>query len=72
MKTITIIAAALLIAPPAIAKTVVVKPHVTKQGTYKPASFRTSPNSTKIDNYSSKPNSNPFTGKKGSVDPFKR
>lgn len=72
MKTIAIIAAALLMASPAIAKTVVVKPHVTKQGTYKPTSYRTSPNSTKIDNYSSKPNSNPYTGKKGTVDPFKK
>ena len=71
MKTITIIATALLIASPAFAKTVVVKPHVTKQGTYKPASYRTSPNGTKIDNFSTKGNINPYTGKSGTVDPFK-
>ena len=72
MKTIAIIAATLFIASPAIAKTVVVKPHVTKQGTYKPVSFRTSPNATKIDNFGSKPNTNPYTGKKGTVDPYKK
>ncbi len=33
--------------------------------------FRTSPNSFKFDNYSAKGNYNPFTGKKGTVDPFK-
>jgi len=72
MKTAILILTTILIASPVFAKTVVVKPHVTKQGTYKPTSYRTSPNSTKIDNFSSKPNSNPYTGKKGNVDPFKR
>lgn len=71
MKTITIIATALLIASPAVAKTVSVKPHITKQGVYKPPSYRTAPNNTKIDNFSSKPNVNPYTGKSGTVDPYK-
>ena len=33
--------------------------------------YKTSPNKTKLDNYSSKYNYNPFTGKKGYVNPFK-
>ena len=54
------------------AKTVSVK------GYYKPStmkyvapSYRTSPNKTKLDNYSTKGNYNPFTGKKGTANPYK-
>jgi hypothetical protein len=35
-------------------------------GTYVAPSYRSSPNSYKIDNYSSKGNYNPYSGKKGS------
>jgi uncharacterized protein YpmB len=34
-------------------------------GTYVAPSYRTSPNATKIDNYSTKGNYNPYTGKVG-------
>lgn len=51
---------------------------VNVRGYYKPSSgryiapsIRTSPNKTKIDNYSTKGNYNPFTGKKGTVKPYK-
>ena len=71
MKTIAIIATIIFIASPVLAKPVSVKPHVTKQGIYKPPSYRTSPNSTKMDNYSTKGNFNPYTGKSGTVDPYK-
>lgn len=54
------------------AKTVRVK------GYYKPSisryvapSYRTAPNHSRFDNYSTKGNLNPFTGKKGTVSPFK-
>ena len=40
-------------------------------GRYIQPHYKTSPNKTKIDNYSSKYNYNPYTGKKGTVDPFK-
>ncbi len=33
--------------------------------------YRTTPNSNIFDNYSTKPNINPYTGKKGYVDPYK-
>jgi len=54
-----------------LGKTVSVKGGVTKTGIYRTPHFKTSPNNTKIDNWSAKGNVNPFTGKKGIVDPFK-
>ncbi|MCX6756075.1 MAG: hypothetical protein NTX85_01930 [Candidatus Nomurabacteria bacterium] len=44
-----------------------VKGYTTKTGTYVMPSYRSSPNKVKYDNYSSKGNYNPYTGKKGSV-----
>lgn len=54
------------------AKTVRVKSSFTKAGSYRPAHVQTSPNRTKADNWSTKGNVNPYTGKKGTVDPFKK
>lgn len=45
--------------------------YVTKAGTYVAPHYQTAPNRTKVDNYSSKGNVNPYTGKKGTVDPYK-
>lgn len=45
--------------------------YVTKQGTYVPPSRATNPNRTQRDNYSSKPNINPYTGKQGTKEPAK-
>jgi hypothetical protein len=47
-----------------------VRPHVTKNGTYVEGHQRTTPNGTKTDNYSTKGNINPYTGKSGTVDPY--
>lgn len=55
----------LLISPAAIAANTSVKGHIRKNGHYVYAHNRSNKNKTKIDNYSSKGNSNPFTGKKG-------
>jgi len=44
--------------------------HVTKAGTYVAPSYRTAPNQTKTDNWSSKQNVNPYTGKAGTKDPY--
>lgn len=43
--------------------------YVTKNGTYVAPSYATNPNDTKLDNYSTKGNINPYTGKVGTVDP---
>lgn len=40
-------------------------------GKYVAPYLKTSPNKTKLDNFSTKGNYNPFTGKKGYVSPFK-
>lgn len=45
--------------------------YVKKDGTYVAPSVATNPNNTKADNYSSKGNTNPYTGKEGTVDPYK-
>ena len=42
-----------------------------KDGTYVQPHYQTNPNSTKLDNYSTQGNSNPYTGKAGTVDPYK-
>jgi len=43
-----------------------VRPHVTKKGAYVKPHARTVPNKTKADNWGTKGNVNPMTGKKGS------
>lgn len=54
------------------AKTVRVKGYYKPStGSYVTPSYRTSPNKTKFDNYSTKGNYNPYTSKKGSVNPYK-
>ena len=41
--------------------------YTTKRGTYVQPYYRSNSNSKKYDNYSSKGNSNPYTGKKGYI-----
>ena len=50
--------------------TVAVRGKVTREGVYVPPHQRTAPNSTATDNWSSRPNVNPYTGKPGKVDPY--
>jgi hypothetical protein len=47
-----------------------VRGHVTRKGTYVQPHARTNPDRSKANNYSSKGNVNPYTGKKGTVDPY--
>lgn len=44
--------------------------YIKQDGTYVAPSYATNPNSTKLDNYSTKGNLNPYTGKEGTVDPY--
>lgn len=44
--------------------------HVTKTGIYDHPHYRTAPDHTKVNNWSSKPNVNPYTGKAGTRDPY--
>lgn len=54
------------------AKITSVKGYVKKStGTYVMPYYKTSSNKTKLDNFSTKGNYNPYTGKKGYASPFK-
>lgn len=53
------------------ARTVNVRGYYRKSGAYVQSYHRTSPNSTKLDNWSTKGNYNPYTGKRGTVSPYK-
>lgn len=46
--------------------------YVRKDGTYVAPSYATNPNNTRTDNYSSQGNVNPYTGKAGTVDPYRQ
>ncbi len=48
-----------------------VKGYTKKNGSYVAPHYKTSPNKSKLDNFSSKGNINPFSGKMGTVNPFK-
>lgn len=48
-----------------------IKGYTKKNGAYVQPHFRSSPNRSKFDNWSTKGNYNPYTGKKGTVSPFK-
>lgn len=60
----------LLLAPAAFAQTKV-KGHTRKDGTYVEPHTRTKPNKTENDNWSTKGNTNPNTGKPGTKTPRK-
>lgn len=45
--------------------------YINKRGTYVAPHVQSAPNRTKLDNWSSKPNVNPYTGKAGAKDPWK-
>lgn len=54
------------------ARTVRVKGYIKPStGAYVAPHYKTSPNRTKIDNYSTKGNYNPYSGKKGTVKAYK-
>jgi hypothetical protein len=52
-------------------KSTSVKGYVKKDGTYVAPHHKTTPDGTKLNNYSTKGNYNPYTGKDGTVDPYK-
>ena len=47
-----------------------VRGYTRSDGTYVAPHFRSNPNGTTLDNWSTKGNTNPYTGKAGTVDPF--
>jgi len=69
MKAVFALIASSLLASAAVAQ-VFVQPHVRKDGTFVEGHIRSSPNNTRIDNYGSQGNSNPWTGQQGRIDPY--
>lgn len=65
MKTIIAIALTAAFATPAMADQYV-KGYVKSDGTYVEPHYRSAPNNVQYDNYSTKGNSNPYTGERGS------
>jgi hypothetical protein len=63
--------ATLLLSPLSVAGSHATKGYVKKDGTYVARSYASNPNATRVDNYSSKGNVNPYTGKPGTKDPYK-
>lgn len=53
----------------AVAQTYV-RPHVRSDGTYVEGHMRSSPNNTRIDNWSTQGNTNPYTGSTGTASPY--
>ena len=71
MRTLVLIIGLLLATTASAAKDHVVRGHVKKDGTYVAPSRATNPNRTQRDNYSSKQNVNPYSGKEGKKEPQK-
>jgi opacity protein-like surface antigen len=68
-KLIFALFAAALIAP-SVSAQVRVKGYTRSDGTYVAPHYRSSPNSTTLDNYSTKGNVNPYTGEVGTRNPY--
>lgn len=73
MKVLMAIVAGLTVTSAAAAQyraPVTVRGHTTRDGVYVPPHVRTAPNESRTDNWSSRPNINPYNGKAGTVDPY--
>ena len=71
LVVLIMLAASIFVAFTADAATRVRGYYKPSSGTYVMPHYRSSPNSTRWDNYSTRGNYNPFTGKKGYSSPFK-
>lgn len=70
MKKIALAVIASLLLPTSLSAQVYVKGYTKKDGTYVAPHYRSTPNSSKLDNYSTKGNINPYTGKVGTKDVY--
>jgi hypothetical protein len=69
MKKLIAVFALVAVTVPASAQ-VYVPGYVRSDGVYVQGHVRSAPNSTTLDNYSTKGNINPYNGKRGTVDPY--
>lgn len=71
MKRLLIPAAIILVAAPALAQSShSVRGYVRRDGTYVAPHMQTNPNNSRLDNWSTKGNVNPYTGVEGSKNPY--
>ena len=70
MKKLMLALVAAALFAPSVSAQVRVNGYTKKDGTYVAPYYRSSPNSTTLDNYSTKGNVNPYTGKVGTKDPY--
>jgi hypothetical protein len=68
MRTIVVFIALCASIPVTLAD-VYVRGHTRSDGTYVQPHYRTNPNNSTYDNYSTRGNTNPYTGRAGTVDP---
>lgn len=69
MKKILCLLCLIMFAAPTFAT--YVNGHYRKDGTYVQGHYRSNANYTRIDNYSTRGNYNPYTGQKGYTNPYK-
>lgn len=70
MKKLILGLVALSVATPALAQSVYVKPHVRSDGTYVQGHYRSAPDSSPYNNWTTRPNVNPYTGQQGTREPY--
>lgn len=71
LYTLLVISILIIFTGSAFARSVRVKPYYRSNGTYVQPHYRTSPDRNIWNNYSTKGNINPYTGRKGYKDPCK-
>lgn len=71
LSTLLIISILIIFAGSAFARDVRVKGYYRSNGTYVQPYYRTSPDNSILNNYSTKGNINPYTGSNGYKDPYK-
>ena len=71
MRKYVVLAATLVVATPALAQSShYVRGYVTKNGTYVAPHYQTNPDSSRLNNWSTQGNYNPYTGKPGTINPY--
>lgn len=70
MKKAVVIAAALALVSVSAVADKYTSGYVKRDGTYVQGHYSTSPNGSKLDNYSTRGNVNPYTGQAGTVNPY--
>ena len=70
-RIIAFILLSLFLSPPAFSQGYqYVNPYIRSDGTYVQGHYKTAPNNNAYDNWSTKGNSNPYTGQQGYVNPY--